>query len=281
MNRNLYNGLKTIAATLTDYKYIGMWNNQLTETKNGSEFDKPRPWLLFEFVSSQVDSVGGGVQVFDPLLIRMHTIAELFDAADGTNELNLAVFDLTDKLYKKFQLNQVTGADYGTSPLNRTEVEVDSNHDNLYHHITTFTTTWVDNSATLPIGGYEIDPVLQADITTSFEDIPVPTLVVSVSSIDFGDIASGGSAIETFTISGTDLPKDNVLLTLGAASPFSLSLDDSRYSETIQLATADETLDEITVYAKFSPLVTGSQTQDINYGIPGANGTITLIGNGT
>lgn len=284
MNRNLYLGLNSVGASIigTDgksvFKYIGMWNNQLKNMEDGKILDFRKPALFFEFIPSTVDSVGSNVQIFDPLLIKCHIIHEFFNASDGTNELNLDIFDIADATHAALQLYQVTGVDYGTSPLNRTEVELDVDHDNLYHHVITYTTTWTDNSTRQPIGGYEIDPPLQLDLTE--EKLPLintPIITVDPTSIDFGNVAFGSSLNVSFTISGSILPDDLIISTSFAifkVSAFTV------FSTRLILSPDNKTIPATTIFVKFTPPSVGDFEGHINYGVPGLNGEITLSGSG-
>lgn len=174
--RQLYLGLKDRANTqvieragVPRFKYIGMWNNQLELLKAGKILGFRLPALLFEFESpSPVDSVGNGVQVFDPFKIKCHILHEFYDAKNGDTAINLDVFDIEKYLYLAFQLHEIKGADYGCSPLNRTGIDFDYDHDNIYHCIPEYTTTWTDSSMSQPVGGYDIDPPLDADITSQY-----------------------------------------------------------------------------------------------------------------
>ncbi len=169
MNRAFYTALKTkgeamVSDGVATFRRVSMWNGQLEKLKAGTIHAFDLPALFFEFQAGEVDTVGGGVQVFDPVKVRMHVIDKLFDSNED-GEVNLNALDLGDKVYTAFQMYQVVGATYGSSPFNRTAIELDEDHDALYHHVTEFTTTWTDNSANWPTGAGWVDPTLTPDIT--------------------------------------------------------------------------------------------------------------------
>lgn len=287
MNKNLYNGLKAIAAGIlgTDqkpvFKTVSMWNNQLSDERGNKvmEHNFRKPAIFFEFQPDQVDTMGNGVQVFEPLPIRVHLIDELFDSKDGTGEVNLQVFDYGDLIYRNFQLKQVTGAAFGCSPLNRTSIELDVDHDNLYHHVTTFTTTWTDNSMSKPVGGYDIDPPLLADITVEIVEPDSPEVNVNPTSLDFGNVVVGVAKILTFVIDGEFLENDIIVSTSDIEFKISLS---THYSTRLVLPIQEEKeLIATTVNVRWIPTATGAKTAHLNYGIPGLNNEIILTGNGT
>lgn len=283
MNSNLYNGLKTLADdiqvnSVSVFKYVGIWNNQLMDMEERKIFDFERPALFFEFLPSTIYSIGAGVQVFDPLVIKMHIIDDFLDAKDGTIELNLQTFGFADLLYKGFQLKQVSGDGYGTSPLDRTGMELPTDFGSEYHHITEFTTTWTDNSAPQPEGGYEIDPPLQADITG--EKLPVletPIITATPTSLSFGNVTVGQSSTLTFTIEGAGLSADLIMST--SFSEYKISLS-TAYATRVVMSPDNEEIVLTTVNVKFTPTSTGSKPAHINYGIPGLNYELTLTGTG-
>lgn len=284
MNANLYNGLETLGAAILDddnvriFKYIGIWNNQLLDMKEGKIFDFQKPALFFEFIADQVDAIGAGVQVFDPLFIKCHIIDDFLDEGNGLIELNTRTFGLADKLYKGFQLKRIIGDDYGTSPLNRTSLELDTDSDGNYHHITTFTTTWTDNSAPEPEGGYEIDPVLRASITSTRDFVPSsPSITATPTTLEFGNVSVGESKILTFTIQGTGLKKDLIISTSFGQYLIGFA---SNYSTRIVMSPEEEEIIETTINVKFTPTSTGVKSAHLNYGVPNLNYELTLTGIG-
>lgn len=167
--KELYLGLKAqIQAAAPLIKYIGMWNNQVDdlEGKENKIYSFGFPCVFFEFANENVvDSIGAGVQVFDPLDIKVHIIDDFYDAQDGTIEVNLEIFDIEAQIYSALQLFQVKGTNYGSGPISRVSVERDYDHSNLYHSIPTYRTTWTDNSQSQPVGGFDVEPPLSLGAT--------------------------------------------------------------------------------------------------------------------
>lgn len=262
------------------FKYYNMWNNhvQRLRDKEPDLLDFGKPAQFFEFIPGECTYVGWGVMVYPNFLIKVHTVHEMFNNKEDGTELNLDVFDVAGESHKALQGYSVKGADYGTSALSRIDTELDHDHDNIYHWIYTYATTWTDNTTPQPEGGYEIDPPLDAVITVEKLEMPFPDVTASISSIAFGQVAVGDFDTQTFTIGATDTTR-NLILSLSNPD-FLLSLNDSLYKSRIEIPPFDDTIEEQTVYVKFTPSVIGAYAYDLNYGIPGNNQVITLTGEG-
>jgi hypothetical protein len=144
-------------------KFIHIWNNQLSWMAQGKEYSFGFPAIFIEFVNpSEIQYVGNGVQVYDPLDINVHICHEYYDAADGTMEQNLEVFVLKQKVLAALQKFHCDGS--GT--FTREGEEQDYDHPNYYHFIQRYRTTWIDKSMEEPVDGYDIDPPLTTEITT-------------------------------------------------------------------------------------------------------------------
>jgi hypothetical protein len=139
---------------ITITPFIGVWNNQLKAWNNGKLYDVQKPALFIEFVSGEVLLLSEGVEVFDPLDIKIHIIDNLLDAGDGTQEQNLRIFDFKQQVYlllKQFQPDNCI-------KFFRVSETQDYDHDNLYHYIQTYRTTYTDYSAQLPINAITKEP---------------------------------------------------------------------------------------------------------------------------
>lgn len=163
MEKALYTAIKAhIQTEIPEIKSIGVWNNDLEGQQDGKDYSFLCPYLGIEFpTDTPCEQVGNGVRVFDPLNLVFHLIDNRLDNIDGTMEENFEVFTLKQKIYLKFQLFKTDGS----SSFNCTSESADSDHNNLYHFMQTFTTTWTDRASNLPIGGYEDVPPHIAAIT--------------------------------------------------------------------------------------------------------------------
>ena len=168
-----------ILAQVTDIQYVRMWNNQLDLVVAGKLelFQCPAAFIEFQSHTANKDTLGGGVQIFDPLLFKIHILSWQLDAADGTFEQNLAIYDLKDKMYLAVQKFQ-PGLTDTTTPVGsciRIAEYQDYKHAGIYHYIQEYQTTLVDYSRLEPYlgsvfpAGNEGDPTspaqLEIDIT--------------------------------------------------------------------------------------------------------------------
>lgn len=151
MEKALYTAIKNQAiAELPEIKFIAMWNNQVENMQNGEGYSVRLPALFIEFpASAQCDVVGNNVRVFDPLPLVFHIVDNRLDNIDGTMEENFEVFTLKQKVKAKFQLFKTNGS----GVFNCTSESADNDHNNIYHFMQEFTTTWTDNQDSLPVNG--------------------------------------------------------------------------------------------------------------------------------
>ena len=170
MERALLLAIQTKLGTdVPEVLFIHMWNNQVERLKEENEEGISTylfriPATLIEFVSPmEIQQLGNGVQLYDPLIIRIHFLHNLLDAGDGTMEQNLEVFDLKNKVYKSLQGFEPTGA----VAFVRVAEEQEYDHPNLYHFMMDFQTNFVDSATTKPVDGVDSIAPLPPDITTS------------------------------------------------------------------------------------------------------------------
>lgn len=285
--RKLYEGLRdqilnnTPRANQSEprIKFLSMWNGQVEKLKekHPQQFDFRKPAVFIQLVPDTVDTQGGGVQIYDPFIIKIHIIHEFYNASNGTNELNLDVFDLADDVHSALQMFAVRGDDFGSSPLNRTSTELDDDHDNIYHFVHTYTTTWTDNSTRQPVGGFEIDPVLQADITAQKLVNPSQSIIANPTSLDFGNVTAGSHKDLSFTLEGSDLNNNVVISTSDIQLQLAFA---AAFSTQLVMTPVDSAIPSTTINVRFSPLTTGPFAFDINYGTPGLNQSISVSGTG-
>lgn len=278
--RELYEKLKARGIsqdTNTMVKYWGKWNDHLKRIQEGKNHGINYTAVFFEFGTPiEWKSIGGGVQVAD-VMVRIHTLSKwMADVETGTS-INLQIYDEAKIVHGWFQAYEYRGTDYGFSPMDRMNWHEDEDHDIIYHHISDYMTTWVDNSTQEPRGGYEINPILDAAITGEILEPETPSIVVSKTSIDFGNIAIGASATQTFTISGENIEDTEPLIISTTEAEFLITFATS-YKTRLAMSSTDGVIAETTITVKFSPLSGGGFTGSILYGVPGLNGEITLTG---
>jgi hypothetical protein len=154
-----------------DFAFIHIWNNQLEKLKskdeNGNDYYNINyPALFVEFTApNEILQLGNGVQLYDPLDIRIHIIHNEIDSMDGNLEQNINVFALKQKVFKALQGFEPSGC----CAFTRVNEEQDYDHNNLYHYIQTYRTNYVDNDMTRPVNGTFVDPPIDLNISPEFD----------------------------------------------------------------------------------------------------------------
>lgn len=136
--------LRTLTITNGDGEsvapHVRVWNNQLAELKDGSGLSFPLP-AFFPGIYGPVvyEDLGQGARTAN-IVWRVHILHEFMDAEDGTYEQNLEVFDLRDRV-----VSLLTGfSPTGCASLYLNAEETDEDHDNVYHYILDFSSTFTD-----------------------------------------------------------------------------------------------------------------------------------------
>lgn len=147
--------------TAFNITYIRVWNDQVQNLIDGKDETFSLPAIFIEFPDEiQWQQLGGGNQIVDPLLIKVHLLHEFYDAQDGTMGQNLAVLDMAESIFTSFQdwmpdTMVIGGVTYQipVGSMVRLSDKQDMQHTNLYHFISTYQTTWVDSKMNRPVGG--------------------------------------------------------------------------------------------------------------------------------
>lgn len=164
-------------------KTVRKWNNQLAllYDANGAKTNMFRmPAVFPAFITGNIMQLGGGVQLYDPLIFELHILHWQLDGGGGTFEDDAKVFDLKDIVYRaiqKFQPGLVDENNPAGACIRISEQE-DNSHRGVYHFIMRFKTTYVDNQIEEPVNGIDWSPVpmpLELDISTKAKiDAAVP-----------------------------------------------------------------------------------------------------------
>ncbi|MES2382616.1 MAG: hypothetical protein V4538_16325 [Bacteroidota bacterium] len=148
--------------TISDVKFVRVWNDQLNLDEQNKQYSFPMPALFPEIVNpDEILQLGDGVQLYEPLIIRIHVLHWQLDATDGTMEQNLDVFDFMDAINVKMNGFEPDGA----VKFVRGADGRDYQHAGVYHAIIDYKTNFLDTSNQIStqgttIGGGVIQPVL-------------------------------------------------------------------------------------------------------------------------
>jgi len=164
-----------IAAFPNIYGYSGsifvrLWNNQVQlmkdETNEAQMYPFPLPAIFIEFLNdNEITQLGNGVQMFDPLTVRLHIVDNEFDSMDGCMEQNLNILTLKQQIYASMQGFEPNGA----VAFVRTQETQDYDHSNVYHFIQDYQTNYVDFTLNRPVNGIAITKVNNVVITPEID----------------------------------------------------------------------------------------------------------------
>jgi len=143
--------------------YSAIWNNQfdsMTDQNGNKQYNIPLPCALVEIVTPQpYGDIGRGITATD-ITFRVHIGMEEIDAMDGTQEQNITVYDLRDKVVAWLTDFEPTAC----SMLQRSSETQDYSHTNFYHYIIEFNTTFVDDKGYQDKTQIEIQPPIDLEI---------------------------------------------------------------------------------------------------------------------
>lgn len=172
--QDILSQLASIAVTGTDNNamtlHTRIWNNQLQYEKEGKLYDYPKPAAFLETMTDvRYEQIGYQVNEM-PIVFRIHIIHEYYDAQDGTFEQDLVVFDIRDSVIRLLKGYRPSGCN---ELIHVTEMQ-DFDHDNLYHYMIDFTTSFQETTGTVfdtqKTPHYiEKDPPTDGQITVTFK----------------------------------------------------------------------------------------------------------------
>ena len=140
---DLYTSLLNKIKELTQFKFVHIWNNQISQLEEGQMYAFPFPNCFVEITSSYLP-LGLGYSVND-MIITIHIGHEEYDAGGGNFEQNVNVFTYRDLIVKHLNGFQPTGC----TNLMRIGEEQDYVHTNIYHYKILFKGAFVDSVGSL------------------------------------------------------------------------------------------------------------------------------------
>lgn len=129
----------TALTNTAQFSFIAVWNDHVNRLIDGSGYTYACPAAFLELETLEVYNLNAGITHTD-YIIRIHIVHQELDAADGTLDQNLNVFDYRDAV--KVALT-------GLKPENFTNLMwynefQDYEHSNLYHYIVEFKGGFID-----------------------------------------------------------------------------------------------------------------------------------------
>ena len=181
------------ALTAYNVNYVRIYKNQLKSWLNGEINDLAlindkgdKVAIIVQFMSPMpIETLGNGWQVYNPLNIKLHILHQFFDAQDGTQDQDLIILDIAEKIYDAFQewmpdTVTIDGIDYpvNVGVMTRTsEEQEEEDYGNVYCFKQNYTTTFTDVLKNRPENGIlaspntnlEVVKIIGLDTTTSTE----------------------------------------------------------------------------------------------------------------
>lgn len=144
--------LKSIPAIDSDsfsslmFKHVANWNNQIYRMQNSKGYSVLSPAAFVEIKRDNVEFLGYGYSSYDAE-ITIHIYQTELDAADGTLDQNLNVFDLREEVKNYLNLFSPDNS----SPFMYKGEEEHFGHDNIYHYKLQFHSHFVDDAGSIQI----------------------------------------------------------------------------------------------------------------------------------
>jgi hypothetical protein len=153
--------LARITTTIPTFKFVHIWNNQLTQLEDGLTYAFPFPNCFVEILTpNDYTPVLRGYSVGE-LIVRIHIGHEQYDAGGGNMEQNLDVFNLRNQVVNKLNNYQPIA----TSSLMKSSEGQDYVHTNVYHYTIDFRCAFIDSW-----GGWEAQHVTTNGIIHTLQE---------------------------------------------------------------------------------------------------------------
>lgn len=136
-------------------------------------------------------------------------------------------------------------------------------------------------SGTIDISGGGVATTVQVAVSGNAVAPPDPELTANPDAMDFGNVMVGSSLPSSFDLTGANLTGAPGDITLTASpADFEVSLDNTNWSTSVDVAYTSGTLSATTVYVRFAPLSDGNISGTVSITGGGATETVTLNGVG-
>lgn len=121
--------------------YARVWNNQIRYEADGQLYNFPKPAAFIEVISpATFETLGQGYQSSDIGFI-IHLATECYNT-EGTQEQNLVIFDLRDRVRALLTAYRPTNC----GPLTVVTEQQDYEHTEVYHYIIGFVANFTDTT---------------------------------------------------------------------------------------------------------------------------------------
>jgi hypothetical protein len=122
-------------------KFVQIWNDQFRFMEDQQTYSFPFPCVFVEVVNDlEFNQIGGGYEQAD-IDWCIHIGQDFYNADDGTQEQNLTIFDLRDKVVEVLSNYKPTACGL----MFRTKESQDYEHTNVYHYKVYFRCGFIDS----------------------------------------------------------------------------------------------------------------------------------------
>lgn len=167
---DLLNGIKSINPDNLPkqyFKYYNVWDNQIEKMISSKGYSFNTPAVFFEIIFEDVNVIGQGYSK-NNIKIYFHIVNSVLNTnpvESNAMERNLQIITPRDLIKNKFNLNK----NLSCNTLMVCGEKLDYKHDNLYHYIIEFKSSFIDSVGSEidsgdTIKGFLINPTLDLDI---------------------------------------------------------------------------------------------------------------------
>jgi hypothetical protein len=150
MNIEFFTEIKNRLNDLLPNLYVRLWRNQFAELENGDNYSFPFPCCFIEFMSDyDIKTLGNGVQVYEPMTVRLHIGSFEPDNGFGTLDENTNIMLLKQQIFTTLQKWQSTKSGI----FNRNNEIMHTEHDQVSVWVQDYKCVLIDDTMREPING--------------------------------------------------------------------------------------------------------------------------------
>jgi hypothetical protein len=150
MNIEFFTAIKNRLNSVLPDLYVRLWRNQFAELENGDNYSFPFPCCFIEFISdNNIQTLGNGVQVYEPMTVRLHIGSFEPDNGFGTLDENTNIMLLKQQIFTTLQKWQSTKSGI----FNRNNEIMHTEHDQVSVWVQDYKCVLIDDTMREPING--------------------------------------------------------------------------------------------------------------------------------
>jgi hypothetical protein len=150
MNIEFFTEIKNRLNDVLPNLYVRLWRNQFAELENGDNYSFPFPCCFIEFMSDyDIKTLGNGVQVYEPMTVRLHIGSFEPDNGFGTLDENTNIMLLKQQIFTTLQKWQSTKSGI----FNRNNEIMHTEHDQVSVWVQDYKCVLIDDTMREPING--------------------------------------------------------------------------------------------------------------------------------